>query len=112
MRSGGPKAEFPQEMAKRTVLSRAAKMVINTSDDNDMIIESVNRTTEQEFDDSKPKDVTPNKQMLDDLIENDEAPEEASTADSELDPANLDKEMEKDDIRNPENLFENQIDQQ
>lgn len=112
MRSGGPKAEFPQEMAKRTVLSRAAKMVINTSDDNDMIIESVNRTTEQEFDDSKPKDVTPNKQMLDDLIENDEAPEEASTADSELDPANLDKEMEKDDGRNPENLFENQTDQQ
>ncbi|MES5862857.1 RecT family recombinase [Lacticaseibacillus paracasei] len=51
--------EFPQEMAKRTVLNRAAKFVINTSGDNDLMIESVNRTAAQEFDNDAPKDVTP-----------------------------------------------------
>lgn len=77
MHSGGPKSEFPQEMAKRTVLSRAAKMVINTSDDNDLVIESVNRTEEQENDfkdkDTR-RDVTPNKQLLTDLLASDKAP--------------------------------------
>lgn len=45
MHGGGPQKEFPAEMAKRTVLNRAAKFVINTSSDNDLIVESVNRTT-------------------------------------------------------------------
>ncbi len=39
-------AKFTDEMAKKTVLSRACKMAINTSDDStlDLVIESVNRT--------------------------------------------------------------------
>ncbi|WP_161498310.1 recombinase RecT, partial [Streptococcus suis] len=41
---------FPQEMAKRTVINRAAKQFFNTSDDSDILIEAVNRTTENEFD--------------------------------------------------------------
>ncbi len=78
MRSGGPKSEFPQEMAKRTVLSRAAKMVINTSDDNDLVIESVNRTEAQDndFNDTKPRDVTPDADLLKELTEGDTAPDE------------------------------------
>ncbi|HEM4286222.1 TPA: recombinase RecT, partial [Streptococcus suis] len=44
---------FPQEMAKRTVINRAAKQFFNTSDDSDILIEAVNRTTENEFDDNR-----------------------------------------------------------
>lgn len=49
---------FAQEMAKRTVLNRAAKMFINTADDSQMIAGAINRTTQNEYDD-EPKDVTP-----------------------------------------------------
>ena len=51
---------FPQEMAKRTVINRAAKQFFNTSDDNDLFIDAVNRTTANEYDDERNvKDVTP-----------------------------------------------------
>lgn len=53
---------FPQEMAKRTVINRAAKQFFNTSDDNDLFIDAVNRTTANEYDnddDRGVKDVTP-----------------------------------------------------
>jgi len=41
--------KFPQEMAKRTVINRAAKAFVNTSDDSDLLIEAVNRSTESEY---------------------------------------------------------------
>lgn len=41
--------KFPQEMAKRTVINRAAKAFVNTSDDSDLLIEAVNRSTENEY---------------------------------------------------------------
>ena len=44
---------FPQEMAKRTVINRAAKQFFNTSDDNDLFIDAVNRTTENEYDNER-----------------------------------------------------------
>lgn len=44
---------FPQEMAKRTVINRAAKQFFNTSDDNDLFIDAVNRTTENEYDNDR-----------------------------------------------------------
>lgn len=50
--------KFPQEMAKRTVINRAAKAFINTSDDSDLLIDAINRTTENEYDNER-KDVTP-----------------------------------------------------
>ncbi|GIO40177.1 DNA recombination protein RecT [Paenibacillus antibioticophila] len=50
--------KFPQEMAKRTVINRAAKAYINTSDDSDLLIEAVNRSTENEYDNDRI-DVTP-----------------------------------------------------
>ncbi|MDU3187271.1 MAG: recombinase RecT [Ligilactobacillus animalis] len=51
---------FGQEMAKRTVLNRAAKMFINTSDDSDLLSGAINQTTENEYDDDRNerKDVT------------------------------------------------------
>lgn len=45
--------EFPQEMAKRTVINRAAKQFFNTSDDNDLFVDAVNRTTENEYGDNR-----------------------------------------------------------
>lgn len=51
--------DFSQEMAKRTVLNRAAKMFINTSDDSDLLTGAINDTTENEYDDETRKDVTP-----------------------------------------------------
>lgn len=42
--------EFPEEMAKRTVLRRLAKHWLNTSDDSNLfIVESYNRSTEKEY---------------------------------------------------------------
>jgi len=41
--------KFPQEMAKRTVINRAAKAFINTSDDSDLLIDAINRSTEGEY---------------------------------------------------------------
>ncbi|MGF3182276.1 recombinase RecT [Facklamia sp. P12934] len=65
--------KFPQEMAKRTVINRAAKSFVNTSDDSDLLVEAINRTTENEYDNDTPsiKDVTneiqekANKEVLD-----------------------------------------------
>lgn len=51
--------DFPQEMSKRTVINRAAKAFINTSDDSDILIDAINRTTSNEFEEDQPlKDVT------------------------------------------------------
>lgn len=50
--------KFPQEMAKRTVINRAAKAFINTSDDSDLLVEAINNSTENEYDNERV-DVTP-----------------------------------------------------
>lgn len=52
--------KFGSEMAKRTVLNRAAKMYVNTSDDSDLLTGAINDTTSNEFED-EPRDVTPTK---------------------------------------------------
>lgn len=63
---------FPQEMAKRTVINRAAKQFFNTSDDNDLFVDAVNRTTENEYDnDRRVKEVEPVRdeaETLDDIL--------------------------------------------
>lgn len=52
--------KFADEMAKRTVINRAAKMYINTSDDSDLLTGSINTVTANEYeDDPERKDVTP-----------------------------------------------------
>ncbi|MEK3993671.1 RecT family recombinase [Psychrobacillus sp. FSL K6-2365] len=50
--------KYPQEMAKRTVINRAAKAFINTSDDSDLFIGAINRTTENEFENER-KEINP-----------------------------------------------------
>lgn len=51
--------KFGSEMAKRTVLNRAAKMYVNTSDDSELLTGAINATTSNEYDDEAPRDVTP-----------------------------------------------------
>lgn len=55
--------KFPQEMAKRTVINRAAKSFINTSDDSDLLVEAINRSTENEYEDRPIKDVSPQEEI-------------------------------------------------
>ena len=66
--------KFPQEMAKRTVINRAAKAFINTSDDSDLLVQAINNSTENEYDENRPmKEINPqheieenaNKEVLD-----------------------------------------------
>lgn len=59
---------FGQEMAKRTVLNRAAKMFINTSDDSDLLTGAINNTTESEFEREEPKEIQAQEKQADDLI--------------------------------------------
>ncbi|WP_342512288.1 RecT family recombinase [Sporosarcina sp. FSL K6-1522] len=50
--------KFPGEMAKRTVINRAAKAFINTSDDSDLLIEAINNSTENEYENER-KEINP-----------------------------------------------------
>lgn len=75
--------KFPQEMAKRTVINRAAKAFINTSDDSDLLVQAINNSTENEYDENRPiKEINPqheidenaNKEVLDFTPEPETAP--------------------------------------
>lgn len=70
---------FPQEMAKRTVINRAAKQFFNTSDDNDLFVDAFNRTAQNEYDDErKIKDaevVNENAETLDEFLNAPSEPE-------------------------------------
>ena len=71
---------FPQEMAKRTVINRAAKQFFNTSDDNDLFIDAVNRTTANEYDNERQvKEAEPVRnevETLDDILKTPSTPVE------------------------------------
>lgn len=105
--------EFPEEMAKRTVINRAAKFYINSSSDNDLFVQAVNDTTSSEYENDNPKDVTPTKRSLvADVAENkaekvesvEPVKESAKTAVKEA-PSN-DQEPVTDEA-NQQNLFDN-----
>lgn len=51
---GGVQREYPDQMAKRTVINRGAKMYVNTSDDSDILIEAINNTTSNEYENDVP----------------------------------------------------------
>lgn len=71
---------FPQEMAKRTVINRAAKQFFNTSDDNDLFIDAVNRTTANEYDNERrvkeAEPVRDSVETLDDILKASNKPTE------------------------------------
>ncbi|RWZ44890.1 recombinase RecT [Lactiplantibacillus plantarum] len=105
--------EFPEEMAKRTVINRAAKFYINSSSDNDLFVKAVNETTSNEYENDDRKDVTPTKRsLLADVAENkaekvesaEPAKEPVRTAAKEA--SSNDQESVKDEV-DQQNLFDN-----
>lgn len=53
IKAGSVHSDFTEEMAKKTVTNRACKYFINESDDSDVLAESINRTNENEYDNSR-----------------------------------------------------------
>lgn len=80
-KNGSVQKNFPQEMAKRTVINRAAKQFFNTSDDNDLFVDAVNRTTENEYDNERRvKEADPVRdevETLDDILKDPSEPTES-----------------------------------
>ncbi|MCI1632970.1 MAG: recombinase RecT [Liquorilactobacillus nagelii] len=72
--------DFSQEMAKRTVINRAAKMFVNTSDDSDLMVDAISRTTSNEYEDDERKDVTPKVEKTKKLAERFSKPEKKEPA--------------------------------
>lgn len=46
---------FPEEMAKKSVINRCCKNFVNSAKDNDILIEALNRTLENEYEDNVPQ---------------------------------------------------------
>lgn len=66
--------EFPDQMAKRTVINRACKMFFNTSDDSDLIIDAFNDTgdiydNEENIPDVAEKPSDSRLQALNDIVD-------------------------------------------
>lgn len=102
MKGSGPQKEFPDEMAKRTVINRAAKYLINTSNDNDLFVQAAKETLENEFDEREIKQAEPVKvQELESKLQASlgmkdiEKAEEQENDSSETEIANLNGETEK-----------------
>jgi len=77
--------KFPEEMAKRTVINRAAKNIVNTSTADDALVNSINGTTKNEFDEAEVKDVTPQaKSMIEKLEKMNDAPVKKDIEDPEV----------------------------
>jgi len=97
--------KFPEEMAKRTVINRAAKNYINTSDDSDMLTQAINETTENEYDqEQRRKDVTEEPKaektnsLLEEFNQQEEKPEEEKES-QEAESVEVDfEEVDEDDI--------------
>lgn len=82
--SQGVHKSFPQEMAKKTVINRAAKNYINTSDDSDLLVDSINRTTENEYDNGgERRDVTPQSDTTQNLLNDFKATAESEVEEQE-----------------------------
>lgn len=56
--------KFPEEMAKRTVINRAAKNIVNTSGGDDRLVGAINSTTGNEYE-NEPVDVTDSVERVD-----------------------------------------------
>lgn len=104
---------FPQEMAKRTVINRAAKQFFNTSDDNDLFIDAVNRTTENEYEnDRQMKEAEPVRdevETLDDILKAPSTPTEPDnvvdgefTAETKTPPKTAEKTANPDELASTE----------
>ena len=83
-KGGKTHKEFPQEMAKKTVINRTCKMYLNSSDDSNLVIEHFNQTDEsaQEAQIQEEIDENANQEMIDvDYTEVEDETDEISTHD-------------------------------
>ena len=73
--------DFPDQMAMRTVINRAAKMFINTSNDSDLFAGAINSTIADEYDnDRQVKEAEPVREeveTLDDILKAPSTPTES-----------------------------------
>ena len=79
--------DFPDQMAMRTVINRAAKMFINTSNDSDLFAGAINSTIADEYEDGRQtKDVTPEQpaETLDSVLGTQAAPEAEKSQEKEV----------------------------
>lgn len=79
--------DFPDQMAMRTVINRAAKMFINTSNDSDLFAGAINNTIAEEYEDGRQaKDVTPEQpsETLDGILGAQAAPEAEKSQEKEV----------------------------
>ncbi|MPN64903.1 hypothetical protein SDC9_212681 [bioreactor metagenome] len=47
--NSGAHQNFADEMAKKTVINRACKMFVNTSDDSELLVEAINNSEEKTY---------------------------------------------------------------
>ena len=83
-KAGKTHKEFPQEMAKKTVINRTCKIYLNSSDDSNLVIEHFNQTDEsaQEAQIQEEIDENANQEMIDvDYTEVEDETDEISTHD-------------------------------
>jgi recombination protein RecT len=59
--------EFPEDMCKRTVINRASKHFVNTSDDSDLLIDAFHKSSGADFEDTAQNEVinNANKEVFD-----------------------------------------------
>ncbi len=74
IKAGSTHGKFPAEMAKKTVTRRACKTVINSSDDSQLLIESI-RATEDAVSDMETDELTDDNMNVVDVDLNDPEPE-------------------------------------
>jgi recombination protein RecT len=60
MQSNSAQKDFAEDMARRTVINRACKYFVNTSDDSDLLIDSFDRTEEKNVDDAVGQEILDN----------------------------------------------------
>ena len=85
--SGAVHKEFPQEMAKRTVIRRGVKNFVNASDDSNLdVTESYNRTTADEFENTGEVVETVKKEAIEKTAQT-EAPVLTPSGSQQEDPA-------------------------
>lgn len=83
--------EFPDQMAKRTVINRACKMFFNTSDDSDLLIDSFNATgdvydNEENIPDVVEKPADRRLQALNDMVATATLPEPKKAVQADTEP--------------------------
>src|SRR5690625_4642333 len=91
-RKGSTHDEFKQEMAKKTVINRACKRFINSSDDSSLVIDHFNRTDEalEEAQVEQELEENANKEVIDvEFSESEDEPEEEQQEEQEAEQVDL-----------------------